>query len=167
MEKKEILYRIEGLIPTRTMAVGGYGFCVSLDMDSALLLLKIPRNPTERITDIAKKTLEVLFGDRLLHPPYRFIQMQDGSKRDSCLLHYCTVAGDACDLGISFADLDSNSKYRSGKKWVIYSSHNVDSPTQAYGLLSLWLQWFNTMDGLFEIEPIEEKQSEERSHPHN
>ena len=68
MKKINILYKIEGLTPTRHMAMGGYGFCVLLDMDSALELLKIPRNPTERITDIAKKTLEVLFGDRSLHP---------------------------------------------------------------------------------------------------
>ena len=152
IKKEKLTYRIEGLLPTLHMSMGGYGFCVLLDKCTVDKLLSIPYSRDENITKIAMNTISRIFGERndFWRNPCVFMMMSDGEP--SSLIQYCTVPGDACSLGIDFGDIDGNIKYDGEKKWVMYSTHNVDSPTQAYALLSLWLQWMNTIHVLFKDE---------------
>ena len=134
------MYIIEGYQPSTHMMIGGYGFSVLLKKDIALALLDKEYKEGESISSIAEKHIEFMFGENHLSRPHYHFMERDGKK--SWLLQYCTVPGNACDLGIAFADMN-DTKTIDGDVYVIYSSHNVDSSRQAYALLSIWLTWFN------------------------
>jgi len=136
------MYIIEGFQPSTHMMIGGYGFSVLLRKDIALKLLDKDYKESEMISKIAESHIEFMFGENHLSRPHYHFFERDGKK--SWLLQYSTVPGNACDLGIAFADLN-DTKIIDGVEYVIYSSHNVDSPRQAYALLSIWLTWFEIL----------------------
>ena len=136
------MYKIEGFQPSTHMMIGGYGFNVLLKKEIALILLDKDYKKGETISKIAESHIEFMFGENhLSRPHYHFMERDN---KISWLLQYCTVPGNACDLGIAFADLN-DTKIIDGCEYVIYSSHNVDNPRQAYALLSIWLTWFNVL----------------------
>ena len=137
------MYMIEGFSPSAHMTAGGYGFNVLLRKDIVLALFNKDYKEGERISNIAESHIDILFGEnQLLRPHYHFMERKNG--KISWLLQYCTVPGNACDLGIAFADLN-DTRLIDEVEYVIYSSHNVDGVKQAYALLSIWLTWFNTI----------------------
>jgi hypothetical protein len=134
---RDYFYRIEGYQP-REHGLGRAGFSAYLDREFAHVChqTKMPRQGKKNLEAIAKSALHNLFGkDRMMRPPYQFVD-------DSLLLRYIVVPGDACELGIDGGELGEFK--REEPPWdrsLAYTPHNVDTHTQAYALLSLFLTW--------------------------
>jgi hypothetical protein len=78
--------------------------------------------------------------DGLMRNPYRFLENDKGNF--TSLLRWCSVPGDACELGIDGMEVDyvhRNKKFPEGM--LQYGPHNIDNIHQAYALLSIWLRW--------------------------
>ena len=142
-------YRVEGFSPDPDLRPGGSGFSVYLDRDFArdALKAKLPARGRKNLDTIAKTALHSLFGKELMiRPPYQFVD-------DTCLLHYVTVPGNACDLGVDGIVMSEFKKEKeSWKNTLEYHPHNVDSHTQAYALLSLYLTWAHMVEAV--VRPI-------------
>lgn len=139
-------FRIDGFSPPeKGQEFGRFGFCISLDAAFAKQCLATPRPKMERVSRIAETTVSRLFGEEpFRNPPINWW-------KDTCLIHGVGVPGNACDLTADYSEIERllNRGYEPidiGEVWswaLEYSPHNVDSARQAYGLLSVWLTWYN------------------------
>ncbi len=161
--RRRFFYSIEGLTPRGDLTLGGFGFGAYLDKDFAKKAYETELPETNRLNEIAETILVdsrlIKKGERFYHSAYNFVRNKD--ENQTCLLHYATVPGDACDLGIDGSDL---SHIREGR-WdyigldgaVEYGPHNVDSHLQAYALLSLFTTWAYLTSALLDYTFIEEQ----------
>jgi hypothetical protein len=137
-------YVVSGFSPRTDINLSAFNFCIGLNFDFALKsydkeLTESAYNRLNETRNEILKSIKLDFGSPNAYP-YRFLENDKGNL--TYLLSGCNVSGDACDLGIEWMELDSIKKrdpYHS--KIIIYGPHNVDSPKQAYGLLSIWLNW--------------------------
>lgn len=143
-------YVLSGLCPpTKEMNMGGWGFSVGIDLGLAKRafeeeLSQEAHDRFMKIGDIIQKRMGLEFG----MPPYTFLRNENGGS--TYLLHVAHVLGDACDLGVHGNDLDCVKKDgRSYNNLLEYHHHNVDGTTQAFGLLSLWLNWAESVNAVF------------------
>lgn len=145
-------YEILGFSPRNDLTLGGYGFSIYLDKELAKKAFEQElteygyKNLTEMATNIiidvglAKK-------DEIIHPPYNFFPNKKNNL--TCLLQFCDVPGNACDLGASWDQIE-DLKRDSYKNYIEYHPHNVDTSRQAYALLSIWLNWEEHIKALLE-----------------
>jgi hypothetical protein len=134
-------YNIEGFFPHTTgNKMGEYEFSIYLNPKIALRLRKFER--TEKITEIlqgdAKEIIRQSFQgqyDKKMNP-YLFFD-------NGLLVQSCRVPGNSCDIGVDLEDIERLSEGGSGD--LKFRPHNVDDFTQASTLMSIWLNWFNTV----------------------
>lgn len=142
--------------PKQDITFGGWGFDVCFDIKTALTLRDIPikTDLAERLQQGGREIISGFGLDKFqkIRLPYSFVE-------DSCLLRGVNVPGDACDLGLAESEInDYVSNFQSYKKSITehineggkvipirYTPHNVDTQLQASALLSLWLNWANTI----------------------
>lgn len=137
---ERFVYKIVNYNPPPEKGMG-YGFSAILDGELVRMLRAKPMSEEARgrANELATRTIRRLWRDcdyglDMLKEPYSFVE-------DSWLLHYCTVPGDRCSLSIGQSGLAS---IESGfDRQLDFNPHNVNHPTQAYGLLSIWLRWAN------------------------
>ena len=110
---------------------------------------ELPEAGYKNMIDMAKG---IIIAERLekkmdmIKTPYNFVSRKN---RLTCLLQSCTVPGNACDLGVSWDEIESvsNSQY---KNYIEYHPHNVDSSYQVPALLSIWLMWHRLVESFTE-----------------
>ncbi len=145
----EPFYVVSSFQPSSGNNLGRFGFSVGLDPNFAKKAFEkeISEEIYKRFDKMGKSIIALSgFKGKFTQPPYKFVENQKGNLTN--LLRWCDVPGDACDLGIDGSELsnlmtrefDDLIKYKS---MIEYGPHNVDSPQQAYALLSLWLNWSN------------------------
>jgi hypothetical protein len=146
--REKFSYRVEGFFPSDN-DLGAYGFSVELDKDLADLALQteIPNTAYKNLIKMAESTIKKVQLAKPLEkvrPPYHFVANNSGKL--TCLLQFCTVPGDACDLGID--GMEMGRFVESGKidRNIHYHPHNVDNLRQAYALLSIWLNWADIIE---------------------
>ena len=143
--KKNFLYRIEGFSPpSKRGQVSGYGFNISLDRDFAkkAFQTEIPEKAYENLQKIAKSIImSGIDYDPMIRTPYVFVPNKD--KQLTCLLQYCTVPGNACDMGLDWSEINDLSFKNHFSNYITYTPHNIDHHNQANLLLSIWLNWFD------------------------
>ena len=163
MIKRRFIYEVSGFFPymdNGRLLSGGFGFSVYLDRDIArkALAMELPKegnlNYTGRqiLIDSLKFSAFELEED-FIHEPYHFLKNDDGKL--TSLLHWVDVPGDACDLGLHPEEIEEL-KEDDYKGWVEYHPHNVDSLSQAFSLLSLFIYWANTMNTVVDDKKITE-----------
>ena len=142
-------YVVSGFTPPIEYQLGGFGFCVGIDMGLAKKALerKLPDEGFDRMQEIGKKII-VSSGlakkDEHIYPPYKFAESKEGY---NLLLRFCDVPGNACSLGLDgdwLYKFERFDKY-DGELLLEYVPHNVDSIHQAYALLSLWTNWADSV----------------------
>jgi hypothetical protein len=127
------LYTIEGL-SAKARGMGRSGISISLDGEvaHAILTHKERRNDKSPLIQMMHEEVGNKSGR------IEFIE-------DSWLLRYIQLEPMSCScFGIDGMYLD-NAK---NKRDVVWTPHNIDSPTQALKLVSIWLYWFNVMSAL-------------------
>jgi len=146
-------YRVEGLYPTDTgSGLSRFGFIVNLDRDFARKALQkeMTEHGRKHFVESAKRTVGMVGLGGFGEPRYQFVD-------DSCLLQFCMVPGDACDLGMDPMKIPSLRReideLNQGKRIegiykspITYGPHNVDGYQQAYALLSMWTHWANMVN---------------------
>ena len=139
------IYQIRDFTPGNSR--GGYGFSILLDRELAIQAFntKMPGEVNQRLNKFAKAIVKesglAKTGFLSEREFYRFFN-------DSWLLQYCSVPGNATNIGIDPSDFDEveNDQGLDVVNWIEYIPHNVDTMQQAYTLLSVWLDWANAMD---------------------
>ena len=145
---RDSFYRIEGF-STLGEGMGGQGFMIHLDPDYAKRFYETELNERghDHLQDHGKR---IIVGAGLVESiedtrnPFVFVENDEGNR--TFLLHYLSVPGDACDLGIDGSKMGYWKPFFKGKGgrtefWVDYTPHNVDSMQQSHALLSAWLAW--------------------------
>ena len=143
------IYRIDPIVPVTR---GPFRMCpvgADLDYDFA-----VKARSTEMSEEIRNKFVEIgnditnkFFDTKKIgrETSYHFV-------KESWLLQYCTVPGNACDFGLEHnAQHDFLEDFERTKQQqnllrdfpISYTPHNVDTINQATCLLSLWLEWAN------------------------
>jgi hypothetical protein len=141
-----LYYQIEGLFPHKELTLGSCGFLVSLDISFAERALSTPLDTKQEKrwqTEGSELIKRLNIGGLCQSHAYHFW-------KDTSLLQFCAVPGNATDLGVEPSDIEFIEQVRSSKidhtnLLVNYTPHNVDSPLQAYGLLGLWTHWANSL----------------------
>ena len=144
-------YSIEGLYPPDGQGLGRGGFFTYLErkFSREALSTKLSEENIKRYQQDGEKIIERAWrrNPGASAKPYSF---HDGT----CLLRYCVSPGDACDLSIQPPEEIEYLKRELGETNLAesrddlpieYHPHNVDSPIQAYILLSLWTHWARTI----------------------
>lgn len=140
-------YRITGYVPVQGGGLHSHSFGIEVHWQFAQAAASIKQEDfQEQAAERAVKRLEIIWPDmEYYRPPLRFYQ-------DSILVTNIQVPGNACGLDASVEDVqellkpDANKRRAEAMRWphaLRYSPHNLDGMRQAYGLLSLWLSWFN------------------------
>ena len=147
----EFFYKIVGFSPREDMCTGGYGFCVLLDKNLAKKALETELfekgyNNLETIATSTIKGVGLAKKDERIKPPYHFVRNEDGKL--TWLLQFCTVPGDACDLGLEWGEINGLKGEHFYKDYIDYTPHNVDHVRQAYSLLSIWLFWAEIVESI-------------------
>jgi len=149
------VYGIDALIPPNESKLGFWGFNSELDPEFAAKArdTRIPEEVENNLQQHAGKIIQGFGLAELgeIKNPYHFME-------ESYLLHFVTVPGDACELGLgSFCQDDFfEDGWRRLKEagitpeGVIYVPHNVDSKDQAFCLQTLWLHWANGARSILE-----------------
>ena len=149
MEEK-FIYEVSPLVPP-SKSIYIWNVFMRLDSDFAKKARNTPLDEKvhKRLQEMGQLLIGGFFNtkeDDLIRPAYSFME-------NSLLLHYTQVPGDACDLGLDYTCQNDffNEGWEKLKKGellsrisVNYTPHNVDTSTQAFCLMSLWLQWANT-----------------------
>ncbi len=147
MVKERFIYSIQGFEPAGRQ-LGGFGFSTHLDLELArkaraeTLSEKADENFQAVAYEIIKNSGLDSTGLEKHSPHYFFV-------KDSFLLRFCKIPGNACELGLEWKDIDRLNDEHMSRNWLTYSPHNVDNSRQAYALLSLWLYWAETLKVLF------------------
>ena len=141
-------YRIEGFFPSDT-ALGSYGFAVELDKDLATKALntEIPEAGYVNLQTMAREMITrvgLAKKGEQIREPLKFVTNNQG--KTSCLLQFCDVPGNACDLGIDGITAGDFAQKGVVERNPVYNPHNVDHPRQAYALLSAWLTWSDCVE---------------------
>lgn len=146
--RQKFLYRIMGFFPADN-SLGAYGFSVELDKDLAnkALQTELTEQGYKHLTQMAETVIRragLAMQKERVSTPYHFVGNKSGNL--TCLLQFCTVPGNACDLGID--GIETGRLVERGKieHNPEYDPHNVDHPRQAYSLLSLWLNWADLIE---------------------
>lgn len=150
MEK--FFYRIQGFEPPDDDRLGGYGFniIVSPDFCKKALNKCLPEVGYNNLQRYAKNIVDKIMPNRLPAEPLNFFPMNEKEQTLSCLLQSCSVPGNACSLGVSWAQLSGLKKGDTDS--LHYDPHNVDDKNQAFALLSIWLKWANLVESFVERE---------------
>ena len=145
----EGLYSIHGYDPPDIdeIPTGGFGFEIKINRDFAkkALQTELPEKGyggLERMANLCIRRLWPEETNNLIH--YSFVENDE--KKLTCLLHYCSVPGSRCCLYIEGFEIQDILRENNARDFISYASHNVDNHTQAYGLLSIWLRWFNGVE---------------------
>ncbi len=148
---KQFFYSIEGFEPRDDLTLGGYGFSIFLDKEFAKRALEkeLPEAGYKNMIDMAKGIIITEGLEKkgnMIKSSYNFVSREN---KLTCLLQSCTVPGNACDLGVSWDEIErvSNSQY---KNYIEYHPHNVDSSYQVHALLSIWLMWQRLVESFIE-----------------
>ena len=104
--EKDACYSIQGLIPRTDMPYGSaYNFTIHIKTSVALKFrdVKLTDERMINFNKVMAQALQPMWGkQKIYHSADRPIFFYE----DTLLLRYCTVPGDACDLGISGEDLN-------------------------------------------------------------
>jgi hypothetical protein len=133
--EREMVYRLEHLLPPQDEGLGRYGFCAYLSTSFAERAVRmelgheVQTRFQERSKDIIVKRI---YGDRYVKDPFMFVE-------GTLLVQSFHVPGDACSLGVDWHGIDrarkGDGKFRSDLE---YGPHNVDGMKQAFALASLF-----------------------------
>lgn len=135
-------YTISGFSPpSKDMAMGGYGFAIGLNAGFAKKCIQFnaKMENLSRLNDMGLERLKMIF-DYATDKPFHY---QEKNDEPTLLLHWVQVPGNACDLGNAGIDTEDILKMKDDDL-LEYYPHNVDSIKQAYGLLSLFLRWYDS-----------------------
>lgn len=142
-------YRIDGFVPSQIdRFTSNYGFSATLDSKYAKKAYELELNKKlyQNLTEAATSTIKNVGLSKSIEKPYQFVQNNKGKL--TLLLQYCQVPGDACDLAVSWEDINL---IKDSKELPLrYIPHNVDSHQQAYALLSIWLNWAGIVEAHME-----------------
>lgn len=142
--RERFLYRIDGFFPVEHLDIGAYGFSVELDKNLAnrALQTELTESGYKNLMKLSETLIQRVWlsrkGERV-RPPLHFVANKEDKL--TCLLQFCTVPGDACDLGIDGMETGRFVERGEINRNITYCPHNVDNPRQAYALLSVWLSW--------------------------
>lgn len=119
-----------------------YGYCdfgVYLDEDFArdLIQSKVPDERQRRMNELANEELKTM-GEYWLSP-YTFHE-------DSCFISQIYIGQNGVWLSTNYQTIDELLKGKESSKPIEYTSHNVDSPKQAYVLMRLFDKWVEYAD---------------------
>jgi hypothetical protein len=152
-----MIYRVDLFGPKDRNFPGDWGFCFELNTEVAIKLRdeKINYSIVDNFQETGRSIIKGFgleeFG--IINNPYHFIE-------DSALIQGVNVPGNACDLSLDDYAMDNfMESFESYKSFILenkktrledirkvavsYVPHNVDTPLQASGLLSLLLNWAN------------------------
>lgn len=120
-----------------------FGFSIGLDPKFAKRFYerKMSQDQLENLNKFGKKIVRNIFDykdDSMIDVPYNFFRNEN--EKQTLLLQWCIVPGNACDLGIEGMEFDEVKKFRDGRM-VKYTPHNVDTLQQASGLFTIWNEW--------------------------
>ncbi len=132
----DFVYSIEGFRPPSEDGVCRWGFSAVIDRELARKARETEVSDEIRagLLKFGNEAIRRVFGRdfsswELCGEVYNF-------SGESLLLHYCSVPGDRCTLGMNSGEFEFG-------RGVEYQSHNVDNAQQAYALLALWTRWAN------------------------
>jgi hypothetical protein len=150
----DFIYKVEKLVPIINGPFRMFSIGADLDYKFALKArsTEMPKGFQERFNEIGNNITDKFFDAKRFgrEIPYHFA-------KESWLLQYCTVPGNACDFGLEhgaqYNFLDNFERIREQNPLVgfpiSYSPHNVDTKDQALCLLDLWLEWANLTKSFF------------------
>ncbi len=138
---KEPFYVVSGFSPIADRLLSRYSFSIGLKTDFAMKCLdkEMTDSAYDKLDNRRNEILKLIDLDFGPLGPYQFFENEKG--KTTCLLRWCQVPGNACDLGIDGREVDSIMNKKFINDMIIYGPHNVDCMGQAYGLLSIWLTW--------------------------
>lgn len=147
--REKFLYRIDGFFPRKGLDLGAYGFAVELDKELAnrALQKEITEEGYKNLTSLAESTIKIVglaVAKERIMDSYHFVANSKGNL--TCLLQFCRVPGDACQLGIDGMEMGRFVERGKIERNPEYQPHNVDHPRQAYSLLSIWLNWVDCVE---------------------
>ena len=126
--------------------IGSYGFSIGLDPNFAkrfydrVITQEESDNMNRRGKDIVRNIFDL--GKReFVDTPYSFLENEKG--KPTLFLQWCSVIGNACDLGLDGMDLDSIKRWDelTMGRLIEYGTHNVDTLFQASALFTIWNEW--------------------------
>lgn len=159
-----MIYRVDLFGPKDRQFPGDWGFTFELDNEVAIKLRdkKIKSSFVNNFQETGRGIIKGFgleeFG--LIQNPYQFIE-------DSALIQGVNVPGNACDMYLDNYAMDNfMESFERHKEFILkikeirpedvrrvpvsYVPHNVDTPLQASGLLSLLLNWANWAEVLIQ-----------------
>lgn len=155
---KDFFYKIQGFCPPDEIGrMSGFGFGVMIDKE--LVDFALQKRITKRQYDFMQSDAESIIrgvglanSNESIRKSCFFVSTKN-KKNLSCFMQYCTVPGNACHLGLDGMKVYSLQKDReSYSNFVEYTSHNVDTHTQAYALLSIWINWADMINAIYSLD---------------
>lgn len=139
----EAFYVVSGFAPRTDLIQNAFNFAIGLDSNFAIKAYEkeLPEGSFEILNNQAKEIIKTL-GEKseYIKNPYGFVENDKGNL--TALLRWVCVPGDACELYMEGGEVDHIKKTgKVSNDMLIYSPHNIDNRTQAYSLLSCWLNW--------------------------
>lgn len=138
-------YRLDGL---QFRSVSGTGLSISLSAKAAAFAAK--QVVTADVRSQVKSDLRARVAG--IWPGTELSSVAVMWHRESLLPSGFQVPGEATQLGAMPAVLDAGA---AGLRAVEYTDHNIDTPEQAVGLISLWTGWAEMIAALAAIQEIE------------
>ena len=139
--------------------MGGFGFIASIDKGLINYSLQKKMN-LKQYSYLQKRAESIIKGvglareKDLIKTPCNFSSIVNGEETP-LLLQYCKVPGNACELGIDGRKVESLKRDIDRKSFsnrLEYACHNVDTHTQAYALLSIWLNWARMLKANYSLD---------------
>ena len=140
----EPIYVIDGLPPRKDLSLNAYNFSIGLKPDVAIKAYNtiVSDDFVEKMNKWGKDLIKHLFNQSdYIKNPYHFAENREREK--TLILHWCTVPGNACGIGIDKDVYNSIKELEFNERLLEYNSNNIDSIIQAYSLECLWLHWAN------------------------
>jgi hypothetical protein len=140
---------LQPLIRDNNYSLQKYGFDMGIERKFAKKAYQMPMtNPGfESLQNEGQAIIKEVMKVDMIENPYKFVPNEKGL---TFLIASIDVSGNSCDLGLDGSELgnieEELEKTNEVYKYLTYVPHNVDSPSQAYLLLSLFLNWENLMD---------------------
>jgi len=139
----KFLYKVESYCP-KGNTFGSFGFSVKLDYDFAKKALENEisertYNDLRKIGNMTIENIDLTSFDSFSGRPYHFVTNNDGKSTN--LVQWFQVPGNSCDLGLDWSQINYLKEEEKYRNYIEYMSHNIDSPKQAYALLSNFTSW--------------------------
>ncbi len=153
--KRKFVYEVQEFVPPDgSIHLGAYGFGVYLDRGFARKVKDFVLDEVDFVQNRFQEMGEKLIVRRLFRKEGGYIRKPYDFVEDSLLIQSIHVPGNACDLGVAWAQIEDIENERVRKNWLEYNPHNVDSMAQAFALFSLFTKWVDWSKALVNFEDL-------------